>query len=72
MFSEQISSNYDNFEAMKFYNEDGSLKVFLRMLDDGDKSYLIELDENRNEIKRIDVKANPEQAMEYAKYFIGL
>jgi len=44
----------------------------LRMLDDGDKSYLIELDENRNEIKRIDVKANPEQAMEYAKYFIGL
>ena len=72
VFSEQISSNYDNFEAMKFYNEDGSLKVFLRMLDDGDKSYLIELDENRNEIKRIDVKENPEKAMEYAKYFIGL
>jgi len=72
VFSEQLSSNYDNFEAMKFYNEDGSLKLFLRMLIDGDKNYLIELDENNKEIKRIDVKANPEKAMEYSAYFNSL
>ena len=65
---EQISSNYDSFEAMKLFNEDGSLKVFLRMLDEGDKSYLIELDENEDELKRIDVKANPQEAMKYFQY----
>ena len=68
VFFEQISSTYDSFEAMKFYNDDGSLKVYLRMLDEDDKSYLIELDVNGNEIKRIDVKANPQQAMKYFQY----
>lgn len=68
VLSEQISSTYDNFEAMKFYNADGSLKVYLRMLDDGEKSYLIELDENENEIKRIDAKANPQDAMKYFQF----
>ena len=68
LLSEQISSTYDNFEAMKFYNEDGSLGVYLRMLSEGDKHYLIELDENNNEIKRIDVKANPEAVMKYQEY----
>ncbi|WP_248724475.1 hypothetical protein [Seonamhaeicola sp. ML3] len=66
---EQISSNYDSFEAMKLYNEDGSLKVYPRMIEDEeDGSYLIELDENENEIKRIDVKANPQEAMKYFQY----
>lgn len=65
---EQISSTYDSFEAMKFYNEDGSLKVYLQMLEDGNKSYLIELDENGNKMKRIDVKANPQEAMKYFQY----
>ncbi|RED50605.1 hypothetical protein [Seonamhaeicola aphaedonensis] len=65
---EQISSNYDSFEAMKLYNEDGSLKFYLRMLEDGDNNYLIELDENEDELKRIDVKANPQEAMKYFQY----
>lgn len=68
VFFEQISSTYDDFEAMKFYNEDGSLKKYLRMLEDGDKSFIIELNENGNEIKRIDVKANPQEAMKYFQY----
>lgn len=68
VFAEQISSNYDNFEAMKFYSDDGSLKVFLKMIDEDDKNYLIELDENENEIKRIDVKANPNEAMKYFQF----
>lgn len=68
VFFEQISSTYDSFEAMKFYNEDGSLKIYLRMLEEDDKGYLIELDENEDEIKRIDVKANPKEAMKYFQY----
>lgn len=68
VFSEQISSTYDDFEAMKFYNEDGSLNVYLRMLDQEDKSFLIELNENGEEIKRIDVKANPQEAIKYFQY----
>ncbi|WP_170180966.1 toxin-antitoxin system YwqK family antitoxin [Hyunsoonleella aestuarii] len=68
VFSEQISSTYDDFEAMKFYYEDGSLNVYLRMLDDGEKSFLIELNENGDEIKRIDVKANPQETMKYFQY----
>lgn len=68
VYFEQISSTYDSFEAMKFYNEDGSLKMYLRMLEDDDKAYLIELNENGDEIKRIDVKANPQEAMKYFQY----
>ncbi len=68
VFSEQISSNYDDFEAMKFYNEDGTIKMYLRMLDDGDQSFLIELNENNEEIKRIDIKANPQKIFEYQQY----
>ena len=68
VFFEQISSTYDSFEAMKFYNEDGSLKIYLRMLEEDDKGYLIELDDNGDEIKRINVKANPQEAMKYFQY----
>lgn len=68
VLTEQISSNYDSFEAMKLYNEDGTLKFYLRMLEDGDNNYLIELDENEDELKRIDVKANPQEAMKYFQY----
>ena len=65
VFMENISSTYDNFEAIKYYNTDGSLKAFVRMLEDGDKSFMIELDENENEINRIDVKAHPMQARKF-------
>lgn len=65
VFMENISSNYDNFKAVKFYNDDGSLRRFLRMLQESGSAYIIELDENENEIKRIDAKANPEKIQEY-------
>ncbi len=68
VITEQISSTYDNFEAMKLYNEDGSLKAYLQMLDENDKSYLIELNENGEQIKRIDVKAKPQEAMKYFQF----
>lgn len=68
VFSEQVSSNYDDFEAVKFYNQDGSLKMFLRMLEDGDNGYLIELDENNEEIKRINIKENPQAIFKYQEY----
>jgi hypothetical protein len=44
------------------------LGVYLRMLDQEDKSFLLELNENGEEIKRIDVKANPQEAMKYFQY----
>ena len=69
---ENISSNYDNFEAVRFFNDDGSLKIYLRMLTEGDNAYIIELDENENEIKRINVKANPQKVLEYQKYFMSM
>ncbi|NJX13913.1 toxin-antitoxin system YwqK family antitoxin [Tamlana crocina] len=68
VFSEQISSNYDDFEAVKFYNPDGSLKMFLRMLEDGDTAYLIELDKNNEEMKRINLKENPQEIFKYQEY----
>ena len=34
----------------------------------GEKSFLIELNENGDEIKRIDVKANPQETMKYFQY----
>ncbi|WP_053990518.1 toxin-antitoxin system YwqK family antitoxin [Mangrovimonas sp. TPBH4] len=71
VFFESISSNYDNFEAVKLYNDDGSLKVFLRMLDEGDEHYLIELDEKGNEVKRIDLKENPQEILKYQEYFVN-
>ena len=45
---------------------------FLRFFEDGDTAYLIELDENGNEIKRLNAKENPQELLEYQKYFIGL
>lgn len=70
VFSEQISSNYDHFEALKFYNEDGSLKTYLQMLDQGDDHFLIELNENGEEIKRVDLRKNPQEFLKYQPYFI--
>lgn len=68
VFSEDITSTYDNFHAMKFYNEDGTLKVYFKMLEEDNKAYIIELDEQGNEIKRIDVKANPNAFAKYLNY----
>lgn len=72
VFSEQISSNYDHFEALKFYNDDGSLKIFLQMLDQGDDHFLLELNEKGQEIKRVDMRINPQEFLKYQPYFIGL
>ncbi|MCB4798212.1 toxin-antitoxin system YwqK family antitoxin [Neotamlana laminarinivorans] len=66
---EKISSTYDNFEAVKFYNEDGSLEKFLRIITNNENPEIIELDENKNEIKRVNLKTNPEEIETYRKYF---
>lgn len=67
--SEMISSNYDSYEAFKLYNEDGTLNIFLRMLVEKENAYILELDKEGNEIERINVRTNPEKAMEYSRYF---
>lgn len=72
LFSEQISSTYDNFEATKFYNEDGTLKLFLQMTTEGDQAFLIERDKNGDEIKRINVKENPQEIVKYQMLFSEL
>ncbi|MBD0823252.1 hypothetical protein ICJ85_04395 [Aestuariibaculum marinum] len=69
LFSEQISSTYDNFEATKLYNEDGSLKLFIQMKTQGDEAFIIERDENGKELKRINVKENPQEVMKYQMLF---
>ena len=71
LYSENLSSNYDNYEAMKFYNEDGALKHHLRMIEDEDAPIIIELDENGNEIKRIDLKKNPQEAIKYMQLLMN-
>jgi antitoxin component YwqK of YwqJK toxin-antitoxin module len=65
VYSEMVSSNYDAYETMKFFNADGSTKLYLRMLEEKGKTYIVELDDNGNEIERVDVKANPQEAMKY-------
>ena len=50
---------------MKFYNEDGSTKLFLRMLEENETMYILELNEEGDEIKRVDAKANPQESMKY-------
>lgn len=69
--SENIESNYDSFSAIKFYDSDGNMEVFIRMYDDGTDQFLIELDENENEIKRIDVKKNPKEALKYRSFLMN-
>ncbi|WP_299108592.1 hypothetical protein [uncultured Winogradskyella sp.] len=69
IYSEMVSSNYDSYETMKFFNEDGSTKIYLQQVVENETMYVLELDENGNEIKRIDLKANPQEAFKYASYF---
>ncbi|WP_298755816.1 hypothetical protein [uncultured Psychroserpens sp.] len=72
VISEHIDSNYDDFDAMKFYNSKGEVEMFLRMYDNGNTRFLIELDENENEIKRINIKENPQKILEYQQYLSRL
>ncbi|NRD22275.1 hypothetical protein HNV10_03420 [Winogradskyella litoriviva] len=69
IYSEMVSSNYDSYETMKFFNEDGSTKVYLQRVFENEKFYILELNENGKEIDRVDVKANPQKARKYAQYF---
>ncbi|WNH14097.1 toxin-antitoxin system YwqK family antitoxin [Thalassobellus suaedae] len=71
VFSEHISSTYDSFEATKFYNQDGSLKLYLQMLEDGDNFYIIERNEAGDEIKRTNAKTNPEELLKYQQFIEG-
>jgi antitoxin component YwqK of YwqJK toxin-antitoxin module len=66
---EHIDSNYDNFDAMKFYNDEGELEKFLQMYDNGTDKFIIELDANEKEIQRIDIKNEPKKMFEYQEYF---
>lgn len=68
LYSEHIISTYDDFDAMKFYNEDGSLKIFIRMLEEDNQGFLIELNENEEELKRINIKEHPEAIFKYQQY----
>jgi len=68
---ETISSNYDDYEAIKLFNEDGTLKHFFRMLDQDGTPTIVELDPEGNEIKRINLKDNPQEAMKYMR-LLGL
>ncbi len=71
VFSENISSTYDDYEAMKFYNVDGSLKHHLRMLEENGVPIIIELDENGNEKKRINLKENSQEALKYMQLLMN-
>ena len=62
---ETISSNYDDYEAIKLYNEDGSIKHFFRMLNQDEAPIIVELDAEGNELKRINLKDNPQEGMKY-------
>lgn len=39
------------------------------MLMDGDNTFIIERDENGDEIKRINLKENPQEALKYRELF---
>lgn len=69
IYSEMVSSNYDDYETMKFFNEDGSTKAYLRRIEENNTMYILELDNQGKEIKRVDVKANPKEALKYFSLF---
>ncbi|MEO1032781.1 MAG: hypothetical protein AAFX55_15320 [Bacteroidota bacterium] len=69
LYSEKVSSNYDAYETMKFFNEDGSTKMYLQRIEENDRFYILELNDEGKEIKRVDVKANPEEAAKYFSLF---
>ena len=69
IYSEMVSSNYDSYETMKFFNEDGNTKIYLQRIFENETFYVLELDESGDEITRVDVKGNPEAARKYFQYF---
>ncbi len=72
VFKEQISSNYDDFEGVKFYNDDNTMKIYLQMVDEGEDTYLVELNEEGKEIKRVNLATNPREVSKYRKYISSL
>ena len=69
IYSEMVSSNYDSYETMKFFNEDGTTKMYLQRVEENETMYVLELNEDGKEIKRVDVKANHQEAMKYFSLF---
>ncbi len=69
VFSEHVKSNYDAYETFKFFNEDGSTKLYLRQLEQNDTMYILELNDEGEETKRVDLKANPQEAIKYFSLF---
>ncbi len=72
VFKEQITSTYDSFKGVKFYNDDNSMKIYLQMIDEGQDTYLVELNEEGQEIKRINFADNPKEISKYRKYISSL
>lgn len=67
--SEEIISNYDNFNAFKFYDKNGDLEIYFRVKTiDNNTAYIIELDSLDNEIKQVDLSSNPSEALKYKHY----
>ncbi|WP_303318784.1 hypothetical protein Q4Q34_04825 [Flavivirga abyssicola] len=72
VFKEEIASNYDDFKGVKFYNDDSSLDIYLQMIDEGTETFLVELNEEGKEIKRINFATNPREISKYRKYISSL
>ncbi len=66
---EEITSNYDDYNAIKFFDQNGDLEIFIRMKTENDERFIIELDDKGDEIKRVNIKKNPEAALKYTSYF---
>ena len=69
IYSEMVSSNYDNYETVKFYNEDGTTHLYLQRVEENDTMFIFELNEDGKEIKRVDLKANPQDGLKYFNLF---
>jgi antitoxin component YwqK of YwqJK toxin-antitoxin module len=69
LYSEMVSSNYDDYETIKFFNEDGSTKAYLRKIEERDSLFIVELNDDGKEIKRVNVQSNPVEAAQYSKLF---
>ena len=64
---ETISSEYDDFEAIKLYDDTGAMTHYFRMVEGNDKLEMIFLDENKKEVKRYNSKQHRSKMMEIMK-----
>ena len=65
LFCETLSSTYDDNEAIKFYNEDGTLKHYLKMFEVNEQPFIAVLDMDGIEIKKINLKSDTTESRKY-------